>query len=265
MTDVKVFVGCCGFPFSRKKYYAIFTTVEVQQTFYRLPPKDTVERWRREAPGEFIFNMKAWQVITHPSSSPTWRRTGIRPAGNIENYGYLKPTSENIEAWRKSIEIARVLSARVIVLQTPPSFGYNSENAQNARKFLSIATKYIDSNMVVGWEPRGNWSEHRDVVEGIVCSIPGVIHVVDPFRRSPVICKEQRILYLRLHGIGKKEVNYKYKYSDEDLAKLASLVRSMVEQYDSIREVYVMFNNVYMGDDARRFKEIADRHGLNVV
>jgi len=265
MADVRVFVGCCGFPFSRRKYYAMFATVEVQQTFYKLPQKDTVERWRGEAPSEFVFNMKAWQVITHPSSSPTWKRAGMRPPGNVENYGYLKPTSENIEAWCKSVEIARILSARVVVLQTPPSFGYSGENEQNAREFFSIATKFIDDNMVIGWEPRGNWSDYQDVVEDIVCSIPRVIHIVDPFRRNPVICSGQRILYLRLHGIGGREVNYKYRYSDDDLAKLVNLVRSIIEQYDSIREVYVMFNNVYMGNDARRFKEIAGRRGLNVV
>lgn len=263
MGDVKVFVGCCGFPFSRKKYYALFNTVEVQQTFYKLPQKSTLERWRKEAPSSFVFNIKAWQVITHPASSPTWRRAGIKPIGNIENYGYLKPTKENIDAWIKTIEAARILGARVIVLQTPPSFSYSETNVKNAKEFFMLAARYTSDRIVIGWEPRGDWHEHRDMLEDIMCGV-GVIHVVDPFRRKPVVCSGQKILYLRLHGIGGREVNYKYKYTDEDLRRLVWIVRGYIDEY-TFKEVYIMFNNVYMGEDAQRFRDIARAEGLEVL
>jgi len=48
--------------------------VEVQQTFYQIPRIATGKRWREEAPPDFEFTMKAWQLITHEPSSPTYRR-----------------------------------------------------------------------------------------------------------------------------------------------------------------------------------------------
>jgi len=89
----RVRVGCCGFPVSRKRYYESFRVVEVQQTFYKLPSRETLERWRREAPPDFEFTVKAWQVVTHPPSSPTWRKAGLKPEpGKEDRYGFLRPT-----------------------------------------------------------------------------------------------------------------------------------------------------------------------------
>ncbi|MET1127893.1 MAG: DUF72 domain-containing protein, partial [Thermoproteota archaeon] len=67
----RVLSGCCGFPLSRKRYFERFNVVEVQQTFYDPPSADTLRRWREEAPKGFVFTVKAWQAVTHPSSSPT--------------------------------------------------------------------------------------------------------------------------------------------------------------------------------------------------
>lgn len=240
--------------------------MELQNTFYDLPGVDYAERLRAEAPRDFIFNMKAWQVITHSNRSPTWRRMRRRPPGNLENYGELKPTSENINAWIKVLEFAKALEARSIVLQTPPSFGYSEENARRAETFLKTATEKIHEiglRSVVAWEPRGTWHEHVEELRSIVCR-HGVVHVVDPLRRSPVVCEGQQLLYFRLHGLGGREVNYRYRYTDEDLTRLASTVKELLEAHNAVREVYVMFNNVYMARDSVRFREEARRRGLPV-
>ena len=64
----------CGFTIGRGTYFRQFRVVEVQQTFYDPPAQTTLARWRDEAPPEFEFAMKAWQVITHLGTSPTYRR-----------------------------------------------------------------------------------------------------------------------------------------------------------------------------------------------
>ncbi len=69
----RVKVGCCGFPGGMRGYFSRFEVVEVQQTFYQPPRMETALRWRREAQADFEFVIKAWQLITHPSSSPTYR------------------------------------------------------------------------------------------------------------------------------------------------------------------------------------------------
>ena len=69
----RVKVGCCGFPRGMKDYFSHFRLVEVQQTLYKMPKLETALRWRQQAPSDFEFTLKAWQLITHPATSPTYR------------------------------------------------------------------------------------------------------------------------------------------------------------------------------------------------
>ncbi len=241
-----MYVGCCGYCVSRPRYYSMFRTVELQETFYELPPEDRLENFRRESPEGFIFNMKAYQGITHDLDSPTWRRSRRKPDESLKNkIGLLRPTRENLELWEEAVRRAKVLGARVVVVQTPPSFGFSEENFRNAMDFFSSA---VESGFVIGWEPRGTWADNPHRVGEIVGSYKNLIHVVDPFRARPALVKE--VSYFRLHGIGGREVNYSYKYTDEDLRTLCGIVRSVAAES---REVYVLFNNISMAQDSRRF------------
>ena len=74
MRAAAVRVGCCGFPVSRPRYFKSFGVVEVESGFYQPPKPSTAERWRSEAPEGFQFMVKAWQLITHPPTSPTYRK-----------------------------------------------------------------------------------------------------------------------------------------------------------------------------------------------
>jgi uncharacterized protein YecE (DUF72 family) len=71
---MSVKLGMCGFTIGAAAYYGNFPVVEIQQTFYDPPRIATLERWRAEAPEQFEFTMKAWQVITHLGTSRTYRR-----------------------------------------------------------------------------------------------------------------------------------------------------------------------------------------------
>jgi len=249
-------IGCCGFPYSRKKYYKAFDTVEVQQTFYDPPSTQTLHKWRTEAPDNFKFTIKAWQAISHSPRSPTWRRIRRKLPGSPEAYGLLKLTNENKWAWEITLEAAHALRAPIIVIQTPPSFNYNNDNAKRAQEFLSWAAQTTDT--IIAWEPRGTWRENPDAIRRIVCR-NNIIHVTDPLRTPPVICEEQHILYFRLHGLGGKEVNYRYKYTETDLQNLINLIRKYTEN-QKIREVYVMFNNIHMADNATQLKNLANKN-----
>ena len=47
-------------------YYADqFSTVEVNNTFYRLPERDVFESWREQTPKAFLFAVKASRYLTH--------------------------------------------------------------------------------------------------------------------------------------------------------------------------------------------------------
>lgn len=47
-------------------YYASkFGTVEINNTFYRMPKPELLQKWQSEVPGSFVFVLKAPQRITH--------------------------------------------------------------------------------------------------------------------------------------------------------------------------------------------------------
>jgi uncharacterized protein YecE (DUF72 family) len=48
-----------------RQYASCFDTVEVNNTFYRLPLRSSVERWVAESPPDFLFAIKASRYLTH--------------------------------------------------------------------------------------------------------------------------------------------------------------------------------------------------------
>lgn len=46
-------------------YAARFDTVEINNTFYRMPSSDVVARWKAQAPPGFLYGFKANRYITH--------------------------------------------------------------------------------------------------------------------------------------------------------------------------------------------------------
>jgi uncharacterized protein YecE (DUF72 family) len=232
-------IGCCGFRSSRESYFPLLPAVEVQHTFYQPPQISTLEKWRREAPPVFEFTLKAWQLITHQSSSPTYRRlkrqlTEEEKAGA----GSFRPSRIVDEAWEVTRECAHALGAKALVFQCPASFRPSEENIKNLRKFF---LKRKRGGLAFCWEPRGGWS--RETIKGL-CEELDLWHVVDPFAERTVTPER---CYFRLHG----RKGWRYKYEDGELEELSSMLPEDAESY-------VFFNNIEMQDDALRFKEIVE-------
>ena len=246
---MEIYVGCCGFSVSKRKYFSLFDAVELQDTFYNPPNIERLRRLRGEAPENFRFSMKAWQAITHPPSMRTWRRSKIKiPSEVRDKYGFLRITDENFKAWGRIDEGANALGAKVVVVQLPPSFKFSEENLERIREFFR---RVGHPNYLVGIEVRGEWRTHGEALREVLERFQYLIHVTDPFRWEPIKLKE--VAYFRLHGIGGKEVNYRYKYSDRDLRRLKDYISGLEGR---VKEVYVLFNNIYMRDDALRFKDL---------
>jgi len=245
-------VGTCGWSArgGRQAYFRYFEVIELQETFYKLPSEETARHWRGQAPPDFEFTVKAVQAITHPPSSPTWRRSGIKVSSeDFDKYGLFRVTEETLKAWERNLAVCKALGTRVCVFQTPPSFGYSPGNARNVEEFFTTIDR---GGLAMGWEPRGTWHEHPSELKQLLSRLD-LTHVVDPLRREPV--HTAGFAYFRLHGLGGGEVNYRYKYTDEDLLKLLAIVKRYAESQDA----YVLFNNVYMFDDALRFKSMLEQ------
>jgi uncharacterized protein YecE (DUF72 family) len=231
-------IGCCGFPKGMKKYFTKFKVVEVQTTFYNLPDLSTVNKWKTLAPPDFEFCVKAWQGITHPASSPTYKRF----KGELEkkeNYGFFQRTEEVMEAWKGTERICSALDAKYVLFQCPSSFKPTNENIENMKGFFNE----IKGNFRFVWEPRGKW---EDSIISKICEEVELIHCVDPFARAPVT---QKIAYFRLHGSPPGNKMYYYNYTRKDLQYLLDMCKG----YD---EVYCFFNNLNMYENALQFMEI---------
>lgn len=242
---MKINIGCCGFPISMKKYFREFSTVEVQQTFYRIPKENTLKKWRKQAGKDFIFNIKCFQGVTHPLTSPTWKRFGKKPKGI---YGLLQPSKEVFESWEKTLKAARILKARIILIQLPASFKENDQSFENAEKFFSEINR---DNFEIAIELRG-WSE-----EGVkkFCKKFELIDCCDLNVRKPFYLSKNKILYSRLHGAYKNgKIIYSYNYSKDELKNIAEKIRKI-----KTKEVWIYFNNSEMYKNAKEFEKLIDR------
>ncbi|NJE25764.1 DUF72 domain-containing protein [Thermococcus sp. MV5] len=235
-----IVVGTCGFCERREKYFRDFNTLEIQQTFYKLIQDKTLQKWRQEAPKDFIFSIKAFQGVTHPPTSPTWRRSNVKPSPEV---GLLKPTSEVFKYWELTLREAEILGAKFILIQLPKSFRETEENFNNAEKFFSKIEK---RDFTIAIELRG-WSEKG--IEEFVKEFE-LIDVSDPLVRKPV--HRGDINYYRLHGAYERgRIIYKHKYREGELKEIASRIKEWNK-----KESYLYFNNAYMCEDARRFIQI---------
>ena len=239
-------IGCCGLPLGLKNYSKEFKVVELNSTFYKLPKKETALKWRSYVEKDFVFCLKAFQAITHDTSSPTWKKSGLKDieikklAGKV---GSLKTTKEVLEFWRKNLEICKVLDAKVCLIQLPKSFRDSEENLSNSEKFF----ERIERNDVkIAIELRG-WREENIKK---ICRKFDLIDCCDPFFRLPVYFGKEKIAYLRLHG---KDKMYNYDYTKKDLLMLKKIVEDL-----KVNDVFVFFNNIFMLKNAREFSRIVD-------
>lgn len=235
-------VGCCGFPQARRAYYKALPLVEIQKTFYQLPRVKTCQKWRHESPPHFEFTLKAWQLITHIPSSPTYRHLSQPiPEEQKEAYGSFRPTPETFQAWKETMDVAKALEAEVVVFQSPSSFGPGPKNIQQMRDFFGTIER---SGLHLAWEPRGHWGLEE---AGQLCRELDLLHVVDPYNGRE---KSGSIIYWRLHGTG----GYRHRYTDQELSKLVTVLRKSKK-----KKAYVLFNNVYMWEDSQRFLAIWEK------
>ena len=103
-------------PGARLAYYATrLDSVEINNTFYRMPKPVLLEKWRDDVPHGFVFVLKAPQRITH------LKRLQAKTA---EDVAFLVETSAVLGAKRGPF-----------LFQTPPAF---RKDAERLREFLSF-------------------------------------------------------------------------------------------------------------------------------
>ena len=239
MNNIKI--GCCGFPVAQSRYYQNFSLIEINQTFYQLPELKTAVKWGQAAPKGFEFIIKAWQLITHPPSSSTYKKLREKiPESRKKYYGHFSQTDEVKEAWRRTFEFGELLKTKIYLFQTPASLRPNVDCITNLYKFFK---NIHNRELTFVWEPRGEWPEDLVVK---VCRDLNLIHCVDPLRSKPL---HGHIRYYRMHGAYEgHRVVYDHKYSLSQLNETLKLSDKPLN--------YILFNNSNMWQDAVQMKKL---------
>jgi uncharacterized protein YecE (DUF72 family) len=239
-------IGLCGWTIGMREYFERFPVVEVQQTFYEPPAATTLRRWRESAPDGFEFTLKAWQLITHRSTSTTYRRlrTSLSDRDRLES-GAFQDTDVVRRAWDTTAACAAVLNATMVLFQCPASFRPTDENLGNMRSFFRQVDRH---GLRFLWEPRGpSWA--AEVIETL-CEELDLVHVVDPFVNATVTTD---LVYYRLHGI----TGARHRYTDEELQRLMTMLPPPGVP------AYVMFNEMPREEDSARFERMLKSNGAS--
>jgi uncharacterized protein YecE (DUF72 family) len=108
-------------PAAMLPYYAArFGTVEVNNTFYRMPTAKAVEGWAAAVPASFVFVLKAPQRITH--------------------FARLRDVDEPVRVF---CDTARLLGARLgpLLFQLPPNFKVDTDRLADVLALLPPAVR----------------------------------------------------------------------------------------------------------------------------
>lgn len=232
---------------AQARYASHFPVVEVQQTFYEPPADKVMDRWRAMVPAGFEYTLKAWQLITHPATSPTYRR--LKRALSEEDKagaGWFRASAIVDEAWRVSLACAARLAATAMLLQCPASFRPTADNIARLRAFMARIER--PARLRLMFEPRGPaWTYE---LTRPLCDELGLGYVVDPFV-TPWLCQRgDAVTYFRLHGI----TGARHQYDEAELRELAAML-------PTTGDVYVMFNNIPRVADAQRFMQLLETVG----
>ncbi len=204
-------------------YTRHFDTVELNNTFYRLPTPAAVARWREGTPPRFCFAAKGSRFLTHMKK--------------------LKDAGTGIERF---FERADLLGKKLgpVVFQLPPRWTADAERLEEFLGALPRGHRYAFELRDPTWHnPEIYAILRRHRVAFCIFEIAGFfsgIQVTTDFT------------YVRLHGPGGA---YQGSYSDETLDQWAERIR---EWRRSLRSVYLYFDNDQAGfavKDALRLRE----------
>ncbi len=205
-------------------YSERFNTVEINNSFYRLPSKAAFERWHRQTPNDFTFAVKGNRFITH-----------MRKLRSVE------------EPLRRFFEAVCGLGekAKVILWQLPPMLKADHERLREFLRVLPKGYRYAVEFRHPSW-----WIDRASikVLEEFGCAfcIPS----------APMLPKEiiltSDFSYIRMHGWNQL---YSGCYPMSELRWWAERISEMLR--NGI-DVFVYFNNDVNAYAIRNAEELAN-------
>ncbi len=204
-------------------YLEFFKTVELNNSFYRLPAPETFANWRKAVPADFVFAIKGSRYITHQKKL------------NIEK--------ENISIFFNSVKRLRE-KAGPVLFQLPPHWNVNVERFARFLKLLPKKYRFT-------FEFR-NHSWYNDEVDELLRRYNCAFCIYELEHHLSPLKVTADFVYTRLHGPGNK---YQGSYTDTQLEKWA--VQCKAWQKDG-KDAYVYFDNDQLGYAAFNAKKLME-------
>lgn len=219
--------SCTG-PKMLEFYLQHFDTVELNNSFYKLPNPETFRCWREQAPPDFCFAVKASRFITHN-----------KKLGDPENA--LLNFLPKVELLKEKLG--------PVLFQLPPKWNVNVERLE---QFLHAL-------------PHGRHRRYAFEFRNPTWLVPEVYRALE--RHNAAFCIFELAgyvtptvlttdwTYVRLHGPGGK---YQGSYSSEQLQEWVG----QLHRWRSLNAIYVYFDNDQAGYAAQNAMELKRLMGV---
>ncbi|MFH1540139.1 MAG: DUF72 domain-containing protein [bacterium] len=227
-------------------YAKKFNVVEINATYYRVPPPRTFEGMARRTPDRFGFVVKTHKGMTHDRNCDT------------EGFRRLHDAVEPLR------EAGKLLG---FVAQFPYGFKFSRGNLD-----YLIRLKENFSNEHFHVEFRNRTWLRESVFIALESSGIGFCMVDEPPLKGllpPVARATTRVAYVRFHGRNKDDWwhpregsdRYNYDYSNEELSEWVDPILKIEKKNDC---VLLFFNNCHFGRAPRNAERMAALLGLDI-
>jgi uncharacterized protein YecE (DUF72 family) len=262
---------------ARLAFYAEhFPIVEADSTYYRPPSPELTSHWAERSPDRFVFNVKAYSLLTHHPTRPEtlWSdvRSGIRAdfEGKRNAYAeHLEPEAldlawnhfaEGIEPLRRSGKLGAVL------FQYPRWF---TPRRSTRAELAALGTRLPGVRCCVEFRsPRWLEDDDRDATLATLEEADLALVVVDapPEAHLPTVLAATRpdLAVVRLHGRaddtwdlqeGSAAERFRYLYRRDELEPWTEAIATLA---DEAADVHVLMNNCYRDYGVRNAQDVVD-------
>lgn len=189
-------------------YAQTFSSVEVNNTFYRLPSVQTVQSWAQQTPPDFIFAVKASRLLTH-----------------------MKKLRDCAKALARFLSVVEYFGGKLgpILFQLPPNWQIDCPRLESFLKVLPVEHRYAFEFRHASWHCQQVYellSQH-DIA---FCQYELAGYVTDDIVTTD-------FAYVRLHG---PNGAYGGNYSDTALRRWAARLHAWQPR---LTTSYLYFDN----------------------